>query len=134
MGDLVDAAAIEDLWLAALASHWVGDPVWVHGDIAYGNLLVRDGRLAAVIDFGTSAVGDPACDLVISWTLFDAAARARFRDTLALDERTWDRARGWCVWKALLVLAGNLGDPEVEPRELAVIEAACRDRFSATGS
>ncbi len=124
---LVDVATIERLWRTALASRWERDPVWVHGDIAYGNLLVDDGRLSAVIDFGTSAVGDPACDLVISWTLFDARSRARFRELLDLDEQTWDRARGWCVWKSLLVLAGNLGDHEAEQRELAIIEAACRD-------
>lgn len=86
----------------ALESRWSGAPVWVHGDVAVGNLLVREGRLAAVIDFGSSAVGDPACDLVIAWTRFDAATAAVFRDAVALDAGTWARAAGWALWKALI--------------------------------
>ncbi len=57
--------------------------MWFHGDIAPGNLLVRDGELAAVIDFGTSGVGDPACDLVIAWAFFHGAARAPFLEAVA---------------------------------------------------
>ncbi|GAA2760688.1 aminoglycoside phosphotransferase family protein [Actinopolymorpha rutila] len=96
------AAAV---WDAALAAEWRGEPVWFHGDVAHGNLLVRDGRLAAVIDFGTCGVGDPACDLVIAWTLFAGPSREAFRRTVALDAGTWARARGWVLWKALLGLA-----------------------------
>src|SRR5262249_42112900 len=77
-------------------------PVWLHGDVAYGNLLVRDGRLAAVIDFGCSGVGDPACDLAIAWTLFARESRARFRAALDVDAQTWARGRGWTLWKALI--------------------------------
>lgn len=125
IGHLIDVRAVGEIWRRALTSGHARAPIWVHGDIAYGNLLVRDGRLSAVIDFGTSAIGDPACDLVISWTLFDQAARDRFGAALPFDKGTWDRARGWCVWKAALVLSQGLGDPEVEQRETAIIEAAC---------
>ncbi|NUT33139.1 MAG: aminoglycoside phosphotransferase family protein [Hamadaea sp.] len=104
LGDLVPAVATE-IWEAALAASWEGRPVWFHGDIAYGNLLVRDGRLAAVIDFGTSGVGDPACDLAISWTMFSGESRQVFRDTLGVDPGTWARGRGWTLWKALIVYA-----------------------------
>jgi len=93
------------MWEAALAATRDGPPVWFHGDVAPGNLVVRDGRLAAVIDFGCSGVGDPACDLVIAWTYLDAPARAAFRDALGLDDACWARARGWALWKALIVLA-----------------------------
>jgi aminoglycoside phosphotransferase (APT) family kinase protein len=68
---------------------------------------VRDGRLTAVIDFGTSGVGDPACDLVIAWTLFEGESREAFRHAVGQDEGTWTRARGWVLWKALLGLAGD---------------------------
>ena len=57
-----------------MATSWDRAPVWFHGDVAVGNLLVRDGRLAAVIDFGTSGVGDPACDTVIAWTFLSGRA------------------------------------------------------------
>nr|WP_216853434.1 aminoglycoside phosphotransferase family protein [Phytoactinopolyspora halotolerans] len=108
LGDRVDARRAMPVWEAATESTWPGDPVWFHGDIAQGNLLVRDGELAAVIDFGTSGVGDPACDLVIAWTLFSGASREAFRDAVGQDAATWARARGWALWKALLVLALNL--------------------------
>jgi aminoglycoside phosphotransferase (APT) family kinase protein len=63
-----------------------------------------DGKLAAVIDFGTSGVGDAACDLVIAWTMFSGDSREAFRHAVGQDEGTWARARGWALWKALLVL------------------------------
>ena len=100
----IDHRAAQATWRAALESRWQGNPVWVHGDIAAGNLLVRDGQLHAVIDFGQLAAGDPACDLAIAWTLLDEDNRALFRATLGLDRRVWQRARGWALWKQLLVL------------------------------
>jgi aminoglycoside phosphotransferase (APT) family kinase protein len=93
-----------EIWEAALAASWHGPPVWFHGDIAHGNLLLRDGRLSAVIDFGTSGVGDPASDAQIAWTLLTGESRAVFRSTLGIDEGTWARARGWTLWKALITL------------------------------
>ena len=98
----VDAAAATEVWEAALAATWRGPPVWVHGDVTGANLLVVDGRLSAVIDFGCSAVGDPACDLAIAWTFFSGGSRDAFREALALDEGTWARGRGWALWKALI--------------------------------
>jgi aminoglycoside phosphotransferase (APT) family kinase protein len=62
----IDTDAAGAVWEAALGAEWDGSPVWFHGDVASGNLLVEDGRLSAVIDFGTSGVGDPACDLAIA--------------------------------------------------------------------
>jgi aminoglycoside phosphotransferase (APT) family kinase protein len=96
--------AVVETWEAALSQPFVGRPCWFHGDMAPGNLLVRDGRLAAVIDFGTCGVGDPACDLVPAWTLLDRAARDTLRRELGCDDGTWARARGWALWKALLTL------------------------------
>jgi aminoglycoside phosphotransferase (APT) family kinase protein len=74
----------------------------VHGDITNSNLIVVDGRLSAVLDFGCSAVGDPACDLAIAWTFFVGESREAFRSALTLDEATWARGRGWALWKALI--------------------------------
>ena len=103
----VDAALARACWDDAMAAAWHGDPVWFHGDVAVGNLLVRDGRLAAVIDFGTSGVGDPACDVVIAWTFLEGESRAAFRRALAVDDATWASGRGWALWKALITLAGG---------------------------
>lgn len=94
--DLVDTDAVTAVWEAALAAPaWDGPPVWIHGDPAPGNLLAIDGRLSAVIDFGTLAVGDPACDLIAVWTFLSAQARDVFRAALSIDDATWARGRGW---------------------------------------
>ena len=97
-----DTVAVERVWEAGLTSAWPAPPVWFHGDVALGNLLVRDGRLAAVIDFGTCGVGDPACDFVLAWTFFGRRERDIFRRAVDVDGDTWQRARGWALWKALI--------------------------------
>lgn len=127
LGDRVDGSAALAVWEAALASRWEGSPVWVHGDVAVGNLLVADGRLAAVIDFGQLCVGDPACDLVLAWTFLDSPSRAAFRAALAADAGTWVRARGWALWKALLILARNLPVNPAETPPAAVVAAVLAD-------
>ena len=108
LGDEVPRDAVMAVWTDAMASSWERDPVWFHGDVATGNLLVRDGRLAAVLDFGTSGVGDPACDTVIAWTFLSGPSRDRFRAELGVDAATWSRGRGWGMWKALISLVGHL--------------------------
>ncbi|MFC9327566.1 aminoglycoside phosphotransferase family protein [Kitasatospora sp. NPDC057015] len=113
----VDTVRAEAVWEAALAATRQGSPVWFHGDIAGGNLLVRDGKLAAVIDFGTSGTGDPACDLVIAWTMFADGSRQAFRETVGQDRGTWARARGWALWKSLICLAQFLDEDPAQAAE-----------------
>ncbi|HAC16664.1 MAG TPA: acetyltransferase, partial [Bacteroidetes bacterium] len=96
-----DRNIAEQLWNEALSSSWQEIPVWVHGDIAIGNLLVKQGKLCAVIDFGQLAIGDPACDLAIAWNLFTGESRDAFRAAIPLDRNTWIRALGWTLWKTL---------------------------------
>jgi aminoglycoside phosphotransferase (APT) family kinase protein len=104
-----------EIWRTALNARWDGGPVWIHGDIAKGNLLVDDGLLTAVIDFGTCGVGDPACDLAIAWTLLKGEGRTAVRRGLSVDDETWLRGRGWALWKTLVTCAGALesGGPEL---------------------
>jgi aminoglycoside phosphotransferase (APT) family kinase protein len=99
--DLTEPHWAEPLWAEAMDTPWDGVPRWFHGDVAAGNLLLRDGRLGAVIDFGTCGVGDPACDLAVAWTLLTAEGRQAFRDHLGVDDAEWIRGRGWALWKAL---------------------------------
>jgi len=114
LGPRVDGAAAEELWQTALDATWTGRPSWFHGDIASGNLLLDDdGDLSAVIDFGTCGVGDPACDLVIAWTLFDGESRAEFRRLMPADDAMWARARGWALWKALITIDNPYAGPWV---------------------
>lgn len=105
--------------------------MWFHGDIAAGSLLVADGQLTAVIDFGTSGVGDPACDLVIAWTMFAGDSRRAFRQAVGQDGGTWARARGWVLWKALLPAAQDDGD--AVDRHIISEVLADHDRFAGDG-
>jgi len=115
LGEKIDTDFANAIWNEALASFWTEAPIWVHGDVAVGNLLVDEtGRLSAVIDFGQLGVGDPACDLAIAWTLFKDESRDAFRATLQLDNATWARGRGWALWKALIVYAGMPGTNSLE--------------------
>jgi aminoglycoside phosphotransferase (APT) family kinase protein len=123
----LDVAWASAVWDTALSTTWSGPPVWFHGDIAPGNLLVHDGSLTAVIDFGTSGVGDPACDLVLAWTFLSGEARQVFRHTVEQDEQTWARARGWTLWKALI----SLTDEPESASHLRVIQAVLTDPVGA---
>ncbi|TXL89654.1 aminoglycoside phosphotransferase family protein [Streptomyces sp. IB2014 016-6] len=96
--DTFDAAAMTEVWDAALSAPcWDRPPVWFHGDFHTGNLLTVDGSLSAVIDFGGLGMGDPACDLIIAFTLMSAGSRAAFRAALGVDDATWARGRGWAL-------------------------------------
>ncbi len=102
---MIDVNAASAAWEAALrAPAWHRAPVWIHGDLQAGNLLVERGRLSAVIDFGGLGVGDPACDLMVAWTLFSGASREIFRAALSVDEATWARGRGWALSVALIYI------------------------------
>jgi aminoglycoside phosphotransferase (APT) family kinase protein len=117
LGNKIDGVKATEVWEAALASTWQATPVWVHGDISTGNLLVQEGKLSAVIDFGQLAIGDPACDLAIAWTLFFGESQQIFRKLLPLDSDTWARGRGWTLWKALIVAAGQTDWNAIEARQ-----------------
>ncbi len=104
-GGLIEVEAAASAWAKALQSPaWDGDPVWIHGDLLKSNLLVQDGRLWAVIDFGEAGIGDPAADVVPAWSVFSKAGRGIFRRALGVDEGTWSRARGYALHQALLII------------------------------
>jgi aminoglycoside phosphotransferase (APT) family kinase protein len=98
LGDPIDQQGVRAAWDASLAAKpWSDELVWLHGDLLPGNLIVRDRRLVAVIDFGALGIGDPAVDLQPAWKLFDAPARAVFREAMGLDDDAWERGRGWSL-------------------------------------
>jgi aminoglycoside phosphotransferase (APT) family kinase protein len=105
LGDRVDADATLRAWEESLdAAAWDGEEVWVHGDLLPGNLLVVEGGLSAVIDFGGLNVGDPACDLQPAWDVFVDGSRARYRAELEVDDASWLRGRGWALYQAVSAL------------------------------
>ena len=102
---IIDTELALKAWEVALrTSVWHGAPVWIHGDLQAGNLLTGKGRLSAVIDFGCLGVGDPACDLIVAWNLLSAETREVFRTTLAMDDLTWARGKGWALSIGLIAL------------------------------
>ena len=102
LGDRVDGASLTAAWEDAVAAPaYDGAPVWVHGDLLPGNLLVDGGRLSGVIDFGALGTGDPAPDLLPLWCVVPPGERAAFREGVDLDDDTWRRGRGWALGPAL---------------------------------
>jgi aminoglycoside phosphotransferase (APT) family kinase protein len=104
----IDTVAATRIWEAALRATWRGTPVWLHGDVSPGNLLVNAGRMSAVIDFGCCGVGDPACDLALAWTFLKGPSRQAFRSAVRADDATWARGRAWALWKASIQLAEQI--------------------------
>ena len=130
---LVDRGEALDVWQRALSAQpWHGPPVWIHGDLHPGNLLVIDGRLSAVIDFGDLAAGDPAVDLSIAWMLLTPSARPAFRAFVRdqrspVNEDQWMRARGWALALGLAFLAHSGDDGGLRALARATIDAALND-------
>lgn len=105
VADEFDPGALTEAWEVSLgAPEWDRAAVWAHGDLLASNLLMRDGRLAAVIDFGAAGVGDPACDLIVAWNVLPSGPRETFRHAVGLDDDTWLRGRGWALAQAVIAL------------------------------
>ncbi|MDA0183900.1 aminoglycoside phosphotransferase family protein [Solirubrobacter phytolaccae] len=108
--DEITRAALETdvaraAWERALETPpWDGERVWAHNDLLRPNLLVRGGRLHAVIDWGSAGASDPALDLIPAWAVFDAPGRAAYRSALEVDDATWERARGYALHQAALII------------------------------
>jgi aminoglycoside phosphotransferase (APT) family kinase protein len=126
---LIDVDVVRRIWHDALkVPVWSAPGVWVHGDLAPGNVLVHDGHLAAVIDFGGLGVGDPAVDMLIAWNYLSPRARQRFRQTVAVDEATWLRGRAWALSVAIIQLPYYYhSNPTVRDNALHTLDAVMRD-------
>ena len=126
--DIVDADALTKAWDAARqADEWNQPPVWVHGDLRPGNLLVAGGHLSAVIDFGGLSVGDPACDLAPAWTFFSGESREAFRAALTFDEATWIRGRGWALTRVVNLPYYLETNPEIVAEARHTLEQVLAD-------
>ena len=120
----VDALAVAEAWDHVLTvPDYDGPPVWFHGDLSYLNLLARDGRLSGVIDWGTCGVGDPAIDTIVAWSLFDAEARAAYRDALGCDDAEWERGKGWVLQGVYGIVYYRDTNPGLVAAQIRGIEA-----------
>lgn len=137
--DQYDSGLLLDAWEASLAADdFAGPPVWIHGDLLPGNLLVHRQRLHAVIDFATVRAADPAGELLAAWYVFQGESRRAFRDALGADERMWVRARGWALSLEIMASAyyrtrnPDSGEPSSVVTDILADFAA--DSWGATAS
>ncbi|MEP7019175.1 MAG: aminoglycoside phosphotransferase family protein [Pseudonocardiales bacterium] len=102
---LIDTVLVIQVWdQVRRVCDFTGPRVWMHSDLQPGNILVYKGKLAAVIDWGSLALGDPAVDCIVAWTLLTPDTRIAFRDRIDVDDETWRRARAWALSIALVAL------------------------------
>jgi aminoglycoside phosphotransferase (APT) family kinase protein len=114
LADLPDVADMASEWQKALSlPTWTGAPVWIHGDLQRGNLLMHDGRLAGVLDWSALGAGDPAGDLSVAWTLLGPNARTEYLAALQVDDATWARGRAWALIEGVFALSYYRGKNEV---------------------
>jgi aminoglycoside phosphotransferase (APT) family kinase protein len=105
LGDRIDARAVTAMWEDALrAPAWNRPGVWIHGDLDARNVLARNGRVSGVVDWGSMAIGDVACDVMVAWKMVPAGERKTFRRVLGVDDATWRRARGWAISQSIIAL------------------------------
>jgi len=116
----VNRAEVLAAWEAALAvPPWSGPPRWLHGDPHPANILIHDGRVSGVIDFGDITAGDPAADLSLAWMLLPVTTHDKFRTAYAaagndtISPATWARARGWALNLAIVFLAWSADNPDL---------------------
>ncbi|MCQ1947925.1 aminoglycoside phosphotransferase family protein [Arthrobacter sp. zg-Y1116] len=136
-GMVPHAARVQELWDQAQdIPAWTGPPLWLHGDLHPANLVAKDNTLQAVIDFGDLTAGDPATDLAAAWLVFDAEGRDTFRRSLGDqydgDPYVWERARGWAMCMATILLANSDDAPGlylVGSETLMEILTGDRERF-----
>jgi aminoglycoside phosphotransferase (APT) family kinase protein len=120
----VDGRALLERWERVCgAPDHDGPPVWFHGDLSYLNLLAREGRLTAVIDWGTCGVGDPAIETIVAWNLFPPAARRAYREALDVDDATWERGKGWVLTGVVGILYYRKTNPVLVASQIRGIEA-----------
>ncbi|MCU0354858.1 MAG: aminoglycoside phosphotransferase family protein [Cytophagales bacterium] len=103
LADVYDGNLLTEIWDFALKTPaWNRKPVWIHGDLHWGNILTNEDQIVGVIDFGCLGVGDPATDVMAAWVLFSPEARKEFKQALNVDNDTWVRGMGWALsWAAI---------------------------------
>jgi aminoglycoside phosphotransferase (APT) family kinase protein len=130
----IDSDAVLDVWASAIAAPGhAGPPAWVHGDLHPANILVHDGRISGVIDFGDITAGDPAADLSVAWMLLPPRAHGVFRSAYEaigngmIDDAMWSRARGWAIALGVMFLAHSADNPQLHAVGHRAVHAALGD-------
>jgi aminoglycoside phosphotransferase (APT) family kinase protein len=129
---VIDGDAVVTAWERAReAPAWEGAPVWIHTDLLRPNVLVDGGRLCAVIDFGGAGIGDPAADVIAAWSVFGQTGRETFRRALDVDDGTWNRARGFALHQAVMIIPYY---PETNPGFVALAKRTVDEVLADIGA
>ena len=129
LGTTIDAATVRARWAEFVAvPAWSAPPVWLHGDTHPGNILVNDGAVSAIIDFGDLTKGDPATDIAIAWMLLPPSSRPVFRDAVGVDDDTWRRGHGWALLFGVLLLATSADNARYHQLGEHTLHEALADR------
>jgi len=137
--DQADRDAVLRVWEAALeVPGYDGQPVWLHGDLHPGNILVNDGQVSGVIDFGDITAGDPASDLSVAWMLLPLDCHDRFWSAYqAADGRVDDalraRAKGWALNLAIVFLSHSEDNPVLQAVGNRTLSTVLQDQHGPAG-
>jgi aminoglycoside phosphotransferase (APT) family kinase protein len=146
--DLLDRDVVLRGWDAALAAPgYDGPPLWLHGDLHPANILVNDGQVSGVIDFGDITAGDPACDLSVAWMLLPPGGQASFwaaYQAAGGSRASWGswvrpgdalraRARGWALNFAIVFLAHSEDNPVLAEVGRRTLRTVLADRRGPAG-
>ena len=130
LADEIDAAAVLAVWTALVETPtWAGPPLWLHGDLHPGNVIVHGGEISGIVDFGDITAGDPATDLAIAWMMLPAPVRPLFRAAAGdVDDHTWTRARGWALAYSLTFIASSADNQAMNQVGRYTLDAVLDDR------
>ncbi len=110
---------IEKVWIDALNVDTSGTEVWIHGDLAVGNILLEDGKINGIIDFGQMAVGEFSCDLVIAWNFFEGKSCDLFLFNIKnITNNHILKAKAWAIWKAICWPVGTRSKGDIVVRNI----------------
>lgn len=128
LDERLDVGRLAQWWERAIeADGYDGPPRWVHGDMHPGNVVVRDGAIVSIIDFGDLTSGDPATDLGSAWMFFDSPERRELRQLLAVDDAMWERARGWAISVGLAIAENSADNPRYEFLSEQILRSVAAD-------
>lgn len=125
--DYINKNSALDIWAKAINTSIDAKPVWIHGDLYPGNIIIDNKRLKAIIDWSGMVVGDPACDLAIAWTVIPKKLRSVFITSINLEEDIWLRAKGWTLWKALVTMNETIPESVIFKKQQAIINVLSND-------
>jgi len=105
---------IEEIWREAMHETVPSTKSLLHGDLHSRNIIVQDGQIEAIIDWGDITAGDPATDFACLWMLFEnEAIRREAFLAYGASPGLMKRAIGWAIFFGITLLdTGLISNPQ----------------------